>query len=147
MAFRSTFESISSIRSQRPNPIAELDLDEKPPILPVQCAHYLIAADAYLLIVPTKPSAAGDHHIVEEIMCLSRCDAMMVRVARPSADEKRVLVDIGIDGLVPVWFREYRPCLIQRALHFVPDQDASKFRGALFRVRGKRGAAKHLGFT
>lgn len=106
--------------------VAELDLDEKPPILPVQCAHYLIAADADLLIVPTKPSAVGDHHIVEDIMCLSRCDALLVRVARPSADEKRVLVDIGIDGLVPVWFREYRPCLIQRALHFVPDQDASK---------------------
>ena len=104
---------------------AGIELDEKPPILPTKCAHYLIAADADLLIVPAKHSAAGDHRAVEDVMCLSRCDALIVYVARPETGANRAVVDIGIHGLVPVWFREYRPCLIERALHFVPDQDAS----------------------
>ena len=105
---------------------AELELDEKVPILPAKCAHYLIAADADLLIVPAKPSAVGDHHAVEDIMGLSRCDALMVYVARPGTGKNRVVVDIGVHGLVPVWHREYRPCLIEGVLHLVPDQDASK---------------------
>lgn len=105
---------------------AGLELDEKVPILPTKCARYLIAADADLLIIPAKPSAAGDHHAVEDIMCLSRCDALMVYVARPGTGKNRVVADIGIHGLIPVWHREYRPCLIEGTLHFVPDQDASK---------------------
>ena len=105
---------------------AEIELDEKPPILPAKCAHYLIATDADLLVVPANASAAGHHHAVEDIMGLSRCDALMVHVARPGTGANRVVVDIGIHGLVPVWHREYRPCLIDRVLHFVPDQDASK---------------------
>ncbi|SBV32750.1 protein of unknown function [uncultured Sphingopyxis sp.] len=105
---------------------AGIELDEKPPILPAKCAHYLIAADADLLIVPAKSSAVGDHHAVEDIMGLSRCDALMVYVARPGTGANRVVVDIGIHGLVPVWHREYRLCLIDHVLHFVPDQDASK---------------------
>lgn len=38
---------------------AGIELDEKPPILPAKCAHYLIAADADLLIFPAnaRPSA------------------------------------------------------------------------------------------
>lgn len=104
---------------------AGIELDEKVPILPAKCAHYLIAADADLLIVPAKPSAAGDHHAVEDIMGLSRCDALMVYVARPGTGKNRVVVDIGVHGLVPVWHREYRPCLIEGVLHLVPDQDAS----------------------
>ena len=105
---------------------AGIELDEKPPILPAKYAHYLIAADADLLIVPAEPSAVGDHHAVEDIMCLSRCDALMVYVARPGTGKNRAVVDIGIHGLVPVWHRVYRPCLIDRVLHFVPDQDVSK---------------------
>lgn len=105
---------------------AGIELDEKVPILPAKCAHYLIAADADLLIVPAKPSAIGNHHAVEDIMCLSRCDALMVYVARSGTGANRVVVDIGIHGLVPVWHCEYRPGLIEGVLHFVPDQDASK---------------------
>src|SRR3546814_14994503 len=73
-------------------------------------------------------------------MCLSRCDALMVYVARPGTGKNRVVVDIGIHGLVPVWHREYRPCLIDRVLHFVPDQDAS---GPAFKLtkRGLKHAA------
>ena len=121
---------------------AGLELDEKPPILPVKCSHYLIAADADLLIVPVKPSTAGDHHAVEDIMCLSRCDALMVYVARPGAGKNRAVVDIGIHGLAPVWHREYRPCLIDRVLHFVPDQDAS---GPAFKLT-RRGLQKAVDF-
>ncbi|KTE17562.1 hypothetical protein [Sphingopyxis sp. H115] len=105
---------------------AGIELDEKAPVLPAKCAHYLIAADADLLIVPTESSAVGDHHAVEDIMGLSRCDALMVYVARPGTGKNRAVVDIGIHGLVPVWHREYRLCLIDRVLHFVPDRDASK---------------------
>ncbi|HMO73876.1 MAG TPA: hypothetical protein PKD99_00330 [Sphingopyxis sp.] len=105
---------------------AGIGLDEKPPILPAKCAHYLIAADADLLIVPANASAVGDHHAVEDMMGLSRCDALMVYVARPGTGKNRAVVDIGTHGLVPVWHREYRPCLIEGVLHFVPDQDASK---------------------
>ena len=104
---------------------AGIELDEKVPILSAKCANYLIAADADLLIVPAKPSAVGDHHAVEDIMGLSRCDALMVYVARTGVAANRVIVDIGIHGLVPVWFREYRPRLIEGVLHFVPDHDAS----------------------
>lgn len=119
---------------------AGIELDEKVPILPAKCAHHLVAADADLLIVPAKSATAGDHHAVEDIMCLSRCDALMVYVARPGTGENRVVVDIGIHGLVPVWHREYRPCLIEDMLHFVPDQDAS---GPAFKLtrRGLKQAA------
>ena len=109
---------------------AGIELDEKPPILPTKCAHYLIAADADLLIVPTKSATAGDYH-AEDIMCLSRCDALMVYVARPETGKNRAVVDIGVHGLVPVWHRVYRPCLIEGVLHFVPDQDAN---GPIFKL-------------
>lgn len=105
---------------------AEIELDEKPPILPAKCSHYLIAANADLLIVPAHASTANNYHAVEDIMGLSRCDALMVYVARPGTGKNRAVVDIGIHGLVPVWHLEYRLCLIDRVLHFVPDQDASK---------------------
>lgn len=104
--------------------IADLDLDEKPPILPVKCSRYLIAADADLLIVPTIASTAQDHDIVEEIMGFSRCDALMVSVVRSGTGVNRVVLDIGIHGSLPVWHEKYRPCLLDRTLHFVPDQDA-----------------------
>src|SRR3546814_17203643 len=96
--------------------MAEIELDEKAPILPTKCSHYLIAADADLLIVPANASAVGDHLAVEDIMGLSRCDALMIYVARPRTGKNRVVVDIGIHGLVPVWHREYRPCLIDREI-------------------------------
>ena len=120
---------------------AGIKLDEKPPILPTKCAHYLIAADADLLIVPAKPSTVGHHHAVEDIMGLSRCDALMIYVARPETGANRAVVDIGIHGLVPVWHREYRPCLIEGVLHFVPGQDASKPTFKLTR-RGLKQAAE-----
>jgi len=106
--------------------IAELELDERPPVLPTKCSHYLIAADAYLLVVPVSPANEQNHRVIEEIMRLSKCDALIVYVACPGNGPNRVVVDIAIDGLVPAWFREYRPCLLNGVLHFVPDHDASK---------------------
>ena len=121
---------------------AGIELDEKVPILPTKCSNYLIAADADLLIVPAKPSGVGDHHAVEDIMGLSRCDALMVYVAGPWTGKNRAVVDIGVHGLVPVWHREYRLCLIEGVLHFVPDQDASK---PAFKLT-KRGLKKAVDF-
>ena len=106
--------------------VAELELDERPPILPARCARYLIAANARLLVVPLSSANRYDHSMVEENLCPSKCDALIVNVARPGNGLNRVVVDIAIDGLIPVWFREYRPCLLDGVLHFVPDHDASK---------------------
>src|SRR3546814_4845781 len=67
--------------------MAEIELDEKAPILPTKCSYYLIEADADLLIVPANALAVGDHLAVEDIMGLSRCDARMIYVARPRRSE------------------------------------------------------------
>lgn len=56
-------------------------------------------------------------------MRISRCDAVIVRISRPSIGPKKAVVDIGIDGLVPVWYNEYRPCSLDGVLHFVPEYD------------------------
>lgn len=106
--------------------IAALELDERPPILPTKCAHYLIAANAYLLVVPASSANKHDHDVIEEIMCMAKCDALIVYVARPGNGHNRVVVDVAIDGFVAVWYRGYRPCLLDGVLHFVPDYDASK---------------------
>jgi hypothetical protein len=122
--------------------IAKLDLDERPPILPTQCAHYLIAANAYLLVVPASPVNEHNQRGIEEIMRLSKCDALIVYVSRPGNGPNRVVVNIAIDGLVPIWFREFRPCLLDDALHFVPDYDASK---PVFKLT-KRGLTRSTDF-
>ena len=122
--------------------IAELELDERPPILPTKCSHYLIAADAYLLVVPASPVNEHNHRVIEEIMRLSKCDALVVYVALSGNGPNRVVVDIAIDGPVPVWFQEYRPCLLDGVLHFVPDHDASK---PTFKL-SKKGLTRSLDF-
>jgi hypothetical protein len=105
--------------------IAGLDLGEKPPIMPLKYAGYLIAADAHLLIIPAT-EATADHDIVEELIDFSRCDAVMISVVRSPTEGNRVVVDIGIRDRLPVWYKRYRPCLLDRALHFVPDQDPAR---------------------
>lgn len=122
--------------------IAELELDERPPVLPTKFSHYLIAADAYLLVVPVSLANEHNHRVIEEIMRLSKCDALVVYVAFSGNGPNRVVVDIAIDGLVPVWFREYRPCLLDGVLHFVPDYDASK---PTFKLT-KKGLTRSLDF-
>lgn len=105
--------------------IAGLELGEKPPIMPLKYSSYLIAADAHLLIVPTT-EATADHDIVEELMDFSQCDVLMISIVRSTTEGNRVVVDIGIRDRLPVWYKRYRPCLLDRALHFVPDQDIDR---------------------
>lgn len=102
---------------------AGLELDGKLPILPPEFARYLIAPDSFMLVVPSAATGQVDRPAVANAMRLSRCDALIVQIARPSIGPKKVVVDVGIDGLVPVWYSEYRPCSLDGALHFVPDHD------------------------
>ncbi|HJS12191.1 hypothetical protein [Sphingopyxis sp.] len=113
---------------------AELELDSKLPVLPPEFARYLIAPDAFLLIVPSTVTNGNDRSTVSNAMGLSRCDALIVRVSRPSIGAKKIILDIGIDGLTPVWYHEYRPCSLDGALHFVPDHDPGK---PIFRLTPK----------
>jgi len=111
-----------------------LELDGKIPILPPQFARYLVAANAFLLVVPSTETNGSDRHRVENAMCLSRCDALIVRISRPSIGPKKVICDVGIDGLTPVWYHEYRPCSLDGVLHFVPEHDPG---GPIFRLTQK----------
>src|SRR3546814_1045697 len=54
-------------------------------------------------------------------MQIARCDAVIVRISRPNSGPKKVVVDIGVDGLVPVWHNGYRPCALDGVLFLVPD--------------------------
>lgn len=67
-----------------------------------------------------------NHRAIEEIMCLSRCYALIIYVARPGNGQHRVVVDVMVNDLLPIWCRGYRLCLLDGMLHVVPDYDASK---------------------
>ncbi|MDO9362958.1 MAG: hypothetical protein Q7T60_08540 [Sphingopyxis sp.] len=110
---------------------AELELDGKIPILPPQFARYLIAPAARLLVVPSTENSGNDRHTVANAMRISRCDALVVCISRPSVGSLKVILDIGVCGLSTVWHHEYRPCLLDGTLHFVPDHDAS---GPIFKL-------------
>ena len=96
---------------------ARIELDEKVPILPTKCSRYLIAADADLLVVPAKSATAGDHHVVEDIMGLSRCDALMVYVARPGTGANRVVVESHDFGGIHVLANSLEHFLVQGLVH------------------------------
>ena len=113
---------------------AGLALDGKLPVLPPEFARYLIAPDAFLLVVPSTVTNGTDRSRVANAMCLSRCDALIIHISRPSIGPKKVVVDVGIDGLVPIWYCEYRPCSLDGVLHFVPDYDPG---GPIFRLTQK----------
>lgn len=114
--------------------IAGLNLDSKIPILPPQFARYLIAPDAYLLIVPATTLDGGDRRRIENAMCMSKCDAVVVSVSRPTIGPKKVTLEIGIDGLVPIWHSEYCARVIDGTLYFAPTFDPSK---PLFKLTDK----------
>lgn len=114
--------------------IAGLELDRRLPILPPEFARYLIAPDASLLVVPSTVTNGSDRPKVANAMCLSHCDALIVRISRPSAGTKKVILDIAADGLTPVWYNEYRPSLLDGALYFVPDHDPGR---PIFRLTEK----------
>ncbi|MEI4509209.1 hypothetical protein WBQ88_15775 [Sphingopyxis sp. CCNWLW253] len=113
---------------------AGLELDGKLPVLPPEFARYLIAPDAFLLVVPSTASNGTDRPRVANAMCLSKCDALIVRISRPCDGAKKIILDIGVDGLVPTWHREYRPCLLDGFIHFMPGHDPG---GPIFRLTPK----------
>lgn len=106
--------------------LAGLALDGKLPILPPEFARFLIAPNADLLVVPSTLSDGSDRRKVTAAMRITRCNAMIVRISRPSIGAKKVLLDVGLDGPSPVWHNEYRPCLLGGSLHFVPDYDPTE---------------------
>lgn len=111
-----------------------LGLDGKLPVLPPEFARYLIAPSSFMLVIPSTATYEDDRPKVANAMRISRCDAVIVRISRPSMGSKKVVADIGIDGLTPVWYNEYRPCSLDAVLHFVPDCDP---RGPIFRLTQK----------
>lgn len=113
---------------------AGLELDGKLPVLPPEFARYIIAPNSFMLVVPSTATYQDDRPRVTNAMRISRCDALIVQIARPRIGPRKVVVDIGVDGLVPVWYPEYRPCLLDGVLHFVPDQEPG---GPIFRLTQK----------
>lgn len=113
---------------------AGLELDGKLPVLPPEFARYLSAPDSFLLVVPSTATYHDDRPRVANAMRISRCDAVIVRISRSSIGSKKVILDIGVDGLVPVWYNEYRPCSLDGVLHFVPDHEPG---GPIFRLTQK----------
>lgn len=113
---------------------AELELGGKLPVPPPEFARYLIAPNSFMIVVPSTGTYQDDRPRVANAMRISRCDAVIVRISRPSIGPKKVILDIGVDGLVPVWYPEYRPCLLDGVLHFVPDHEPG---GPIFRLTQK----------
>lgn len=104
---------------------AALELDGKLPILPPAFARFLIAPKADLLIVPSITADGSDRQQVAAAMRMTRCNALIVRISRPSVEAKKVTLDIGLDGRECAWHEEYRACLLDGLLHFAPDHDPS----------------------
>ncbi len=121
---------------------AGLELDGKLPVLPPEFARYLIAPNSSTLVVPSTATRQDDRHRVANAMRISRCDAVIVQIARPSISSKKVIVDIGIDGLIPVWYNEYRPCSLDGVVHFVSDHDPGR---PIFRLT-KKGLTSSVDF-
>lgn len=86
--------------------IAGLELDTRVPILPPAFAQYLIALESYVIIVPATAGIDADRGKVEDVMRMSQCDAIIVYVVPQGSGPRKILFEIGIDGLVPVWHSE-----------------------------------------
>lgn len=113
---------------------AGLALDCKIAVLPPEFARYLIAPDAFVLVVPATEANGDDWPNIVNAMRLSRCDALIVRIAQSIIGAKKVILDIGIGGLASSWYREYRPCSLDGVIHLVPDHDAG---GPIFKLTQK----------
>ena len=111
--------------------IAGLELDTKVPILPPEFARYLIAPESYVIIVPATVGINADRRKVENVMCMSQCDAIIVNIVPQAAGLRKIMFDIGIDGLTPVWHSEYCSRVVDGGLFFVPGRDPS---GPLFKL-------------
>ncbi|OWR00173.1 hypothetical protein CDQ91_05220 [Sphingopyxis witflariensis] len=108
-----------------------LELDTKLPVLPPDFAQFLIAPQAYLLIVPSTTATRADRRKVEAAMCMARCDAIIISLVPQISGPRKILFEIGIDGLTPVWHSEYVSRGVDGGLYFVPGHDPS---GPLFKL-------------
>ena len=113
---------------------AGLALDCKIAVLPPEFARYLIAPDAFVLVAPATEANSDDWPNIVNAMRLSRCDALIVRIGQSIIGAKKVVLDIGINGLTSTWYHEYRPCTLDGVLHFVPDHDTG---GPIFKLTQK----------
>ena len=111
--------------------IAGLELDTRVPILPSAFAQYLIAPESYVIIVPATAGIDADRGKVEDVMRMSQCDAIIVYVVRQGSGPRKILFEIGIDGLVSVWHSEYSSRIVDGDLFFMPGQDPG---GPLFKL-------------
>jgi hypothetical protein len=114
--------------------IADLELDTKIPILPSQFEQFLIAPVAQVIIVPSTLANGHNRRKVEDAMCMSCCDAIMVQIV-PQVGGRKIMFEIGRDGLVPVWFSEYSSRIVDGDLFFLPSIDPTS--APLFKLTKK----------
>lgn len=114
--------------------LANLELDTRAPILPLEFSDYLIAPDAHAVIVPATLANRNDRRKVENVMRITRCDAIMVRIVPQAGGSRKILFEIGRDGLVPVWFSAYTSRAVGGELFFQPTVDPD---GPLFKLSPK----------
>lgn len=114
--------------------IAGLKLDTKIPILPPKFAQYLIAPDAQVIIVPATQANGNDRRKVENVMCIAKCDAIMINIVPQASGPRRIIFTIARDGLVPVWFPEYSSRIVDGGLYFIPIANPL---GPLFKLTNK----------
>lgn len=111
--------------------IGGLELDTNVPIPPAEFARYLIAPASYVIIVPATAEANEDRQKIEKVMCMSQCDAIVMHIIPKAGGPRKIMFEIGIDGLVPVWHSEYSSRIVDGDLFFVPDGDPG---GPLFKL-------------
>lgn len=114
--------------------LANLELDTRVPILPPEFADYLTAPDAHVVIVSATLANGNDRPKVENVMRMARCDAIMVRVVPQAGGTRKILFEIGRDGLIPVWFSDYTSRAVDGELFFQPTVDPD---GPLFKLSPK----------
>ena len=114
---------------------AGLELDTRLPILPPQFEQFLIAPEAQVIIVPSTLTNGHNRRKVEDAMRMSRCDAIMVQIVPQVGGQRKIMFEIGRDGLVPVWFSEYSSRIVDGDLFFLPSLDPT--RSPLFKLTKK----------
>ena len=115
--------------------IAGLELDTRLPILPPQFEQFLIAPEAQVIIVPSTLANGHNRRNVEDAMRMSRCDAIMVQIVPQIGGQRKIMFEIGRDGLVPVWFSEYSSRIVDGDLFFLPSLNPT--RAPLFKLTKK----------
>lgn len=114
--------------------LAGLELYNTLPILPQEFAQFLIAPQSHIMIVPATSANGNDRRKVEDAMRIARCDAIIVRIIPQVVGARKILFEIGRDGLVPVWFPEYTSRCVEGDFFLQPSVDPN---GPLFKLTRK----------